>query len=190
MRWNAPLSDAHASMLLDEFELERAGRVLDLGCGWGELLLRAVQRSPTLTGLGVDHDTVALVRGWALITERGLDDRVSLLDAGAGSWTEPADRVMCVGARQIWGGTAPALAALRGLVAPGGRLLYGDGYLEPNPSPLERSVPRHAAARRRAGSSTGRGLARPASERLRSARVGRVRVDVSGEHRAMAVGQP
>jgi SAM-dependent methyltransferase len=136
MRWNAPLSDAHASMLLDEFELDRAARVLDLGCGWGELLLRAVQRSPTLTGIGIDNDTVAIVRGRALSAQRDLDDRVSLIEAAAETWTESADRVICVGAQHIWAGTEPALTALGELVASGGRLLYGDGYLEPHPSPL------------------------------------------------------
>ena len=90
MRWNAPLSDAHASMLLDEFELDRAERVLDLGCGWGELLLRALQRSPTLTGVGIDNDTVAIVRGRALSAQRHLDDRVSLIEAAAETWTESA----------------------------------------------------------------------------------------------------
>jgi SAM-dependent methyltransferase len=136
MRWNAPLSDAHASILLDEFELDSAERVLDLGCGWGELLLRAVQRSPTSTGIGIDTDTVALGRGRRLIADRGLGDRVTLLEGAAETWAEPADRVICVGAQHIWDGVGPALTALAGLVAPGGRLLYGDGYLEPNPSPL------------------------------------------------------
>jgi SAM-dependent methyltransferase len=139
MRWNAPLSDAHASLLLDAFELEHGERVLDLGCGWGELLLRAVQRRPALTGIGVDNDTVAIVRGRALATERGLDDRVSFQEMPAESWTEPSDRVICIGAKHIWGGPPPAmtpqaLTVLGELVEPGGRLLYGDGYLEPSPS--------------------------------------------------------
>jgi SAM-dependent methyltransferase len=136
MRWNAPLSDAHASTLLDEFELDQAQRVLDLGCGWGELLLRAVQRSSTLTGHGIDDDTVAIERGRALTTERSLDDRVSLIEAAAESWTEPADRVICVGASHIWDHTAAALTALADLVSAGGRLLYGDGFLEANSSPF------------------------------------------------------
>jgi SAM-dependent methyltransferase len=134
MRWNAPLSEAHASILLDEFELGRAERVLDLGCGWGELLLRAVQRGPALTGRGVDNDAPALARGMTLAAERGLDDRVELVDCPAESWTEPADRVICVGAKHIWADTAAALTALAQVLSPGGRLLYGDGYLERNPS--------------------------------------------------------
>lgn len=134
MRWNAPLSETHASILLDALELNGASQILDLGCGWGELLMRAVGRSPALTGVGVDSDTTAIARGHTLAAERGLQDRVSLIDAAADSWAKPADRVICVGAKHIWEGTEAALAALARLTAPGGRLLYGDGYLEPAPS--------------------------------------------------------
>ena len=121
-------------MLLDAFEPERAAQVLDLGCGWGELLLRAVQRSPTLTGLGVDTDATALARGAELAADRGLGDRVTLLDAQAESWSDTADRLICVGASHAWGGTEQALTALSRFVAPGGRLLYGDGFLHADAS--------------------------------------------------------
>jgi len=134
MRWNAPLSDAHASILLDAMELADAESILDLGCGWGELLMRAVQRNPDLRGIGVDSDTVALQRGRGLAVGRDLEDRVRLIEAPADTWAEPAERVVCVGAKHIWEGTEAALAALMDLTAPGGRLLYGDGYLEPEVS--------------------------------------------------------
>jgi SAM-dependent methyltransferase len=134
MRWNAPLSEAHAAVLLGAFELESAKRVLDLGCGWGELLCRAVERAPTVTGIGVDTDPTARTRGEALAVARGLGERVTFRDAGGEAWSEPADHVICVGASHMWGGHAPALAALTRLVRPGGRLLYGDGYLEPGSS--------------------------------------------------------
>jgi SAM-dependent methyltransferase len=134
MRWNAPLSEAHASILLDAMELSDAESILDLGCGWGELLMRAVQRSPDLRGVGVDSDTTALERGRLLAAGRDLEDRVSLIDAPADTWAEPAQRVVCVGAKHIWEDTNAALAALMDLTAPGGRLLYGDGYLEPEVS--------------------------------------------------------
>ena len=39
MRWNTPLPVDHAELLLDRLELEPGADVLDLGCGWGELLL-------------------------------------------------------------------------------------------------------------------------------------------------------
>jgi SAM-dependent methyltransferase len=134
MRWNAPLSEAHAEVLLDAFELDGAQRVLDLGCGWGELLCRAVERGPQLTGVGVDSSAVAISRGRALIDARGLAGRVRLVDTAGEMWTEPSERVICVGASHVWERTPAALAALAELTAPGGRLLYGDGFIEPGAS--------------------------------------------------------
>ena len=136
MRWNAPLSDTHASMLLDALELDDAASVLDLGCGWAELLMRAVKRCPTLSGIGVDSDATAIERGRALAVRHGLQDRVTLIEGPADSWAEPAERVLCVGATHIWKDTATALAELMELTRPGGRLLYGDGFLEPEVSPF------------------------------------------------------
>ena len=55
MRWNTPLSEAHAELLLSRLELPMSGSILDLGCGWGELLIRAVAATgdAAVTGIGV-----------------------------------------------------------------------------------------------------------------------------------------
>jgi len=55
MRWNTPLSAEHADLLLSQMDLRPAQarmRVADLGCGWGELLLRAVAWSLRLGTAG------------------------------------------------------------------------------------------------------------------------------------------
>lgn len=127
MRWNTPLSEDHAALLLDRLELGVAGRVADPGCGWGELLLRAVERTGDATGAGVDTDRMALDRGRAEARRRGLADRVELIEADAATWTGTADRALCTGAAHVYGGTRAALAALAKVVPRGGRLLYGDG---------------------------------------------------------------
>lgn len=125
MRWNTPLSEDHAALLLDR--LEPAGTVADLGCGWGELLLRAVERTDDATGVGVDTDPVALERGRAETRRRGLAERVTFLEAEAVTWPGTAGRALCVGSSHALGGTRAALAALAKVVPRGGRLLYGDG---------------------------------------------------------------
>lgn len=135
MRWNAPLSPAHADLLLDRLELRPGLPVTDLGCGWGELLLRAAARirppepaaPATVLATGVDTDTWALDRGRRRARELGLADWVRFAETDASSWREPADRVLCVGAPHAFGGTVAALTALAALVPPGGRLLFGDG---------------------------------------------------------------
>ncbi|XTZ14012.1 SAM-dependent methyltransferase [Micromonospora echinospora] len=144
MRWNAPLSEEHAALLLDRLALSDAARVLDLGCGWGELLLRAVavgaSGTSSTTGIGVDTNHADLARGRALAAGRSLDTRVTFVDRNASAWQEPADRVLCVGASHAFGGSAAALDALAGLVSPGGRLLFGDGFWERPPTPEAKEI--------------------------------------------------
>lgn len=136
MRWNTPLSEPHAELLLSRLELPTCRSLLDLGCGWGELLLRAVAAAddPTVTGVGVDNDAPDLSRGRRAAADRELGDRVAFVEASAVDWSEAADRVLCIGAAHAWGGTKAALDALVQAVNPGGLLLFGDGFWEREPS--------------------------------------------------------
>jgi cyclopropane fatty-acyl-phospholipid synthase-like methyltransferase len=139
MRWNTPLSQEHADLLLRRLDIRPGARVLDLGCGWGELLLRAVAAGgvagpAVTTGIGVDTDDAALARGRTLAAGRSLDKHVTFVKEEAAAWREPADRVLCIGAVHALGGTVAALKALAELVRPGGRLLFGDGCWERPPT--------------------------------------------------------
>lgn len=135
MRWNAPLSVEHAGLLMDRLGLGPGLRVADIGSGWGELLLRVVERAgDDVRGIGVDTDARALARGREAADRRGLGERVEFAEADAASWREMADRVLCVGASHAFGGTGAALEALGGRVPAGGRLLFGDGYWAAGPS--------------------------------------------------------
>ncbi len=139
MRWNTPLSDEHATLLLDRLAMPPGGRVLDVGCGWGELLLRAVTVAagggePAAMGIGVDTDAAVLDRARVLAIERGLAGQVRFVQQEAATWREPADRVICLGASHALGGTEQALSTLAELAAPGGRLLFGDGCWEKPPT--------------------------------------------------------
>jgi SAM-dependent methyltransferase len=136
MRWNTPLGEAHAELLLERLEVPEHGSILDLGCGWGELLIRAVQsdRSASSTGVGVDTYPADVEHARRAAADRGLGDRVRVVEASAVGWRESADRVICIGSSHIWGGTEAALTALALNVSPGGRLLFGDGFWKRDPS--------------------------------------------------------
>jgi SAM-dependent methyltransferase len=145
MRWNTPLSADHAATLIECLDVASGACVLDLGCGWGELLIRLVSLAATgpggaVTGVGVDTDALVLQRGRALAAERGVAGQVSFVCAGAQAWKEPADRVLCVGAAHAWGDARQALPALAKLIRPGGRLLFGDGCWEKPPTDAARAL--------------------------------------------------
>ncbi|MGZ4616518.1 MAG: SAM-dependent methyltransferase [Actinomycetes bacterium] len=139
MRWNTPLSEEHAALLLQRLDVPAGARVLDLGCGWGELLLRAVAAggvagSEPTSGVGVDADDLALARGRALAADRGLGRHVTFVKGEAQGWQEPADRVLSIGASHNLGGSVAALESLVEVVRPGGRLLFGDGCWQSPPT--------------------------------------------------------
>lgn len=135
MRWNTPLSEEHAALLLDRLDASLGQSWLDLGCGWGELLLRAVASGPTgTTGHGVDLDDGLLERGRAQATERGLADRVTFEAGDAGDVDRAADRVLCIGSSHTLGGTRQMFETLAARVSPGGRVLVGDACWESEPT--------------------------------------------------------
>ncbi|WP_106583374.1 SAM-dependent methyltransferase [Murinocardiopsis flavida] len=134
--FNAPLSETRARTITSGLLPTQDAHVLDLGCGWAELLLRVLESAPDVTGTGIDADATAIRRGRANAERRGLADRVRL-DTGdaAATGEETADAVISIGAAHAWGGSRDALAALRGHVRPGGRLLLGDAFWEREPTP-------------------------------------------------------
>jgi cyclopropane fatty-acyl-phospholipid synthase-like methyltransferase len=139
MRWNTPLSEPHAELLLERMALG-PGAVTDLGCGWGELLLRAVARTPGLRATGVDNDETGLARGRAAARERGLESRVEWAESDAATWDGPAERAFCIGSAHAFGSTKAAIEGLARVVPAGGRLLYGDGFWAAPPNPAAQEI--------------------------------------------------
>jgi len=127
LTFNAPLSEGRADAIAARLAATKPGDVLDVGCGWGELLLRVVERAPGARGTGIDIDEALLRRGSQAAGRRGLSDRVTFSSVEGKRFEGQADVVICVGATHAFGTAAEALEALRRLVRPGGRLLFGDG---------------------------------------------------------------
>jgi SAM-dependent methyltransferase len=65
---------------------------------------------------------------------------VRFVQGRAEEWSEPADRLLCIGAAHAWGGARRALPALARLVKPGGRVLFGDGVWESPPTDAAREL--------------------------------------------------
>lgn len=133
LTFNAPLSEARADLLAKRLPIAPGRHVLDLACGWAELLLRIVAAHAATTGTGVDLDRAALDRGRGEVYRRGLHERVELVEGDARTFEDRGDLVVCVGAAHIWGGATGALRALRFHLEPGGLLLFADGFWERPP---------------------------------------------------------
>lgn len=139
-----PLSQQRARHLVGFLATDQTGTVLDLGCGWAELLLQTLTAAPEAHGVGIDRDPEAIAHGQFLADERGVADRVQLIvgDAGAQAPAQ-VDAAICIGASQIWQTATEqpqpmdypaALRALRALVPRGARVVYGEGIWSQPPT--------------------------------------------------------
>ena len=72
--FHGPLSEARAARLTERLTRNHPGTVLDIGCGWGELMLRILAAAPGATGVGIDLDDDDLARGRAGARDRGLSE--------------------------------------------------------------------------------------------------------------------
>ncbi|MFC7491721.1 MULTISPECIES: SAM-dependent methyltransferase [unclassified Knoellia] len=131
LTFNAPLSEARADALVGRLAAAAPSTVLDVGCGWGELLVRVGAACPEVSALGVDTEERHLERARSRAVELAVADRVRFENRPGDQLTEPADVVICIGSSHAFGDTAAeALVGLRKLVRPGGRLVLGEGTWE------------------------------------------------------------
>ncbi|MEU3301322.1 class I SAM-dependent methyltransferase [Streptomyces sp. NPDC006678] len=146
LTFHGPLSEVRAEGLVARLTRRAPATVLDIGCGWGELMLRVLEAAPGSKGVGIDLNGEDLARGRHNAEARGIGGRVEFVEESAtGTTRGPADVVLCVGSGQalldpdeVTGDpTRAALGALRSLVAPGGRLLFGEGFWQRTPTPDE-----------------------------------------------------
>jgi SAM-dependent methyltransferase len=133
----APLDDDSVRRLLDSGIPRGDARILDLGCGSAEWLLRALTAYPHVRAEGVDISEGALADARQNARARGLHDRLVLHhgDASAFVAAQLFDLVISVGATHAFGDLAATLTAAQTYLAPGGRILVGDGFWAREPSP-------------------------------------------------------
>jgi cyclopropane fatty-acyl-phospholipid synthase-like methyltransferase len=144
LAFHGPLSEARAARFVERLTRASPGTVLDIGCGWGELMLRILAAAPGATGLGIDVHDADLARGRDNARTRGLSGRVTFVKESAiGTSRGPADLVLCLGASHALSEAEPpkhteqAVRALRRLVTPGGRVLLGESFWQRSPTAAE-----------------------------------------------------
>lgn len=132
----APLSDAAVDLLLARALQRGDERILDLGCGPGTWLCRALDGRPGVRAEGVDIDAGAIEIGRRALEAAGLGDRVELHAQDATQFTSSGrfDVVLCIGATHAFGGLLPTLDAAREHLTGGGSVLVGEGFWESAPN--------------------------------------------------------
>lgn len=133
---NSPIDLDRLDRIVAGLARSRPRTVLDLGCGWAEILLRVLDATPDATGVGVDLERLDVERGRRNAATRGLADRTDLRVGDAAEQGGTFDLVLCVGAHHaLSDDPGTALRALRRLTVDGGRLLFGIDYWLEIPPP-------------------------------------------------------
>ncbi|HEY2354626.1 MAG TPA: methyltransferase domain-containing protein [Gaiellaceae bacterium] len=122
-----PISEAAVDEAIALLPLPADARVLDSGCGSGEMLLRVLRQHRGASGLGVDLDADAIdaARQRTGIVPARFEVRDASTVAG------PFDAVLNIGASHAHGGFPAALTALRRLAPV---VVYGEGFWQRRPS--------------------------------------------------------
>ena len=131
-----PVGEATLDRFVEGLALAPGARVLDAGCGKGELLVRVAARWRA-GGVGVDVNPGFLAEARRRAEKRGVDvEWIEAPVAEAGLTAASFDAVLCVGSAHVFAGRLPeSLAALRALAKPGGAILLGHGHWMREPLP-------------------------------------------------------
>jgi cyclopropane-fatty-acyl-phospholipid synthase len=119
---------AKLDLVLDKLQIRDGMRLLDIGCGWGGLLIRAAERFPHLTAVGITLAERQHALATELIAAAGFADRlrVELLDyRAAPAQLGRFDRIASIGMAEHVGEErlTDYFTAAAGCLEPGGLFL-------------------------------------------------------------------
>ncbi len=132
-----PIPASKLDDVLALLPVDARARILDVGCGKGELLIRAIARYGC-AGVGLDRSHAFLADAQAAAAARVPGARLELHAVDATAFVvdpETYDVACCVGSTSIFGGARATVRALARIARPGGFVVLGEGYWRKEPDP-------------------------------------------------------
>ena len=132
-----PLSEAKLDEIIDLLALRQDARILDIGCGKGEFLVRSAARWGC-KAVGVDLSPHFVSEARARVKAADLEHSVEIVEGNGSEYRAELssfDVAACFGASWIWGGFRGTLDALRTWTKPGGLVISGEPFWRRTPSP-------------------------------------------------------
>jgi len=132
----SPMSEEKADLLLSRLEQGNKDRVVDIGCGKGELLIRMAERFG-IEGVGIDRSTTFLDIAREQARRAGVAGRISFLEQDAATYTADSTCFaagLCIGSGAAFGFFADVVKRMSCLIQPGGLLLIGECYWKQEPA--------------------------------------------------------
>lgn len=132
-----PLHPTKMEGVLDLIRLSPGDRVLDVGCGRAELLIRLIERYQ-VSATGLDRSSAALDHARAEAASRTPTGELTLVETDATEYSAESGSLACVswlGGPYIGDSFSATLATFARWLRPGGYLLVGHGFWARQPDP-------------------------------------------------------
>jgi SAM-dependent methyltransferase len=126
----SPVSGEQLIMVGKYLGLNPQSRIIDFGCGKGELLSLWGQHFG-ISGLGIDIRKSCVDQALQRIARANLSDRIVVIESKATDIAprhEQYDYAVCIAASYAWDGYRNAIAGMRELLKPNGKIVIGEPH--------------------------------------------------------------
>jgi SAM-dependent methyltransferase len=132
-----PVDETKLERLYDLLELKPNARVVDIGCGKGEMLIRLAEKYG-VKGLGIDKSPYCIREAEGRKHQRTPQADLRFLEMDGMQYKpetgESSDLAMCIGATWIYGGYRKTVRALHGMTRSRGFVMVGEPFWRANPT--------------------------------------------------------
>lgn len=132
-----PVNETRLDRLFDLMDLKRTARVLDIGCGKGEMLIRLAEKFH-VKSVGVDKSRYCIREAEERKRQRVPQSDLKFLEMDGAQYKsetgESSDLSMCIGATWIYGGYRNTVKALAQMTKPSGFVMVGEPFWRKSPS--------------------------------------------------------